>query len=91
MSARNPRPMMPVERLALRKEEAARALGVSDETFDKYIRAHVPVLYAGSVRLYPVKELREYLSREASSPIDECLSEPAARSELTGGRRLRGP
>lgn len=58
-------------RLALRKCEAVEALGVSDETFDKYIRPSLPVVRCGSVRLYPVSALQTWLDDQAVAPLDE--------------------
>ena len=56
-------------RLALRKEEAAVALGISDESFDRYCKPQVRVVRLGSLRLYPVDELRRFLESEASAPL----------------------
>lgn len=57
--------------LALRKDAAALALGVSDETFDKHIRPSLPAVRVGSVRVYPVALIERWLIEHASSPIDE--------------------
>lgn len=57
--------------LALRREAAAHALGVSDETFDKHVRPTLPVVRLGSVRVYPVAALERWLLEHADSPIDE--------------------
>jgi hypothetical protein len=57
-------------RLALRKLEAAQALGISDETFDRYVKPHVRVVRMGGVRLYPIAELERFLAREGSAPLD---------------------
>lgn len=54
-------------RLALRKTEAAKALGLSDESFDRYVRPYVRVVRANSLRLYPIAELERWL-RDSSSP-----------------------
>lgn len=51
--------------LALRKPAAAAALGVSDETFDRYVRPHVRAVRLGSVTVYPVAELARVLDRLA--------------------------
>jgi hypothetical protein len=59
------------EPLALRREDAAAAIGVSDETFDKHVRPTLPVVRLGSVRVYPVDALRDWLCEHADSPIDE--------------------
>ncbi len=57
--------------LALRREAAARALGVSDETFDKHVRPTLPVVRLGSVRIYPVDALQRWLLEHADSPAGE--------------------
>jgi hypothetical protein len=57
-------------RLALRKEEAATALGISDESFDRYVRPHVRVARWGSLRVYPVSELQRFVESEASAPLE---------------------
>lgn len=44
-------------RLAVRKSEAAELLGLSDESFDRYVRPHLPVVRLGTVRLYRVSDL----------------------------------
>ena len=59
-------------RLALRKSEAAAALGLSDESFDKYARSELRVVRVGSMRLYPIAELERWLrDRAAPAPVDE--------------------
>ena len=58
-------------RLALRKLEAAQALGVSDETFDKYVKPHVRVVRWGGVRVYSIRELERFLESEAAAPLDD--------------------
>lgn len=63
------RPAAP--RLALRREEAAQSLGMSDESFDRYVRPHVPVLRCNGLLVWPVEGLREFLVREASAPLED--------------------
>jgi len=65
-------------RLALRREEAARALGVSDESFDRYVRAELPVVRVGTLRLYPVEALNVWLRERASAPVDDLRRRGAA-------------
>lgn len=55
-------------RLALRKPEAAAACGVSDETFDRYVRPHVPRVRLGSVTVWPVDGLAAFLAAQAQTP-----------------------
>jgi hypothetical protein len=78
-AARPPRPPGLLERqehtnaprLALRKPEAAAALGMSDETFDRYVRPTLAVVRAGTVRVYPVAALVAWLDDNARAPVDE--------------------
>lgn len=59
----------PPPRIALRREEAAQALGISDESFDKYVRPHVRVLYFGSLKLWPCSDLERFAQEEAVLPL----------------------
>jgi excisionase family DNA binding protein len=68
-SASERRPSPP--RLSLRVEEAADALGVSVDTFERHIAAELRVVYVGRVRLYPVPELERWLDRQAAAPVAE--------------------
>jgi phage terminase Nu1 subunit (DNA packaging protein) len=55
-------------RVALRRSEAAAALGVSDEAFDRYVRPTLPVVRCGTLRLYPVAALVDWLAERATTP-----------------------
>jgi hypothetical protein len=57
-----------VPRLALQRSDAAAALGMSAEHFDQHVKAHLPVVYSGRLRLYPVEALQRWLDREAVTP-----------------------
>ena len=57
--------------LALRREAAADVIGVSVESFDRYVRPTLPVCRLGTVRVYPVVALEEWLAAHADSPMDE--------------------
>lgn len=57
-------------RLAVRREDAAIALGISDESFDRYVRSSLPVVRIGSLRLYPVSALQRWLDERADAPIE---------------------
>ena len=59
-------------RLALRKEEAAAALGISDESFDRYVKPYVGVVRWGSLRVYPLAELERVLAEQAAAPLEEA-------------------
>lgn len=84
MSARHPpavegpsRVVSSVSRLALRREDAAAALGISDESFDRYVRPTLPVVRLGSLRLYPVAALQAWLVDHAEAPVDELARRSA--------------
>jgi hypothetical protein len=66
--ADKPRPLVV---LALRRADAARALGVSEEVFDEHVRPSLPVARVGGVSTYPVAALEQWLAERAESPIDE--------------------
>jgi hypothetical protein len=57
--------------VALRREDAAAALGVSTEIFDKHVRPTLPCVRLGSLRLYPVAALQEWVLEHAEAPTDE--------------------
>lgn len=62
---------VPVPALALRRPEAAAALGVSVETFDQHVRHAVPACRAGSVTVYPVRGLQAWLDANAATIADD--------------------
>jgi hypothetical protein len=53
--------------ITLSKAEAAQALGVSVDHFDRHIAASLRCVYSGRRRLYPVRELERWAEREAVS------------------------
>jgi hypothetical protein len=70
---RDDRPVIlrPDGRLSLRKGEAAKALGVSDESFDRYCVPHIRCVRLGSVRLYPIAELQAWLDSNSRLPLED--------------------
>lgn len=61
-------------KLALQRREAAAALGVGVDTFDRHIRPHLRCVYVGDLRLWPVAEIERWLESRAMM-----------RGETTGG------
>ena len=61
----------PSATLALRREAAAQALDISEESFDRYVRPSLPVCRLGSIRVYPVSALEAWLLEHADSPVAE--------------------
>ena len=58
-------------RLALRPTEAAKALGLSDESFAKYARPHLKCTRVGSIVLYRPAEIERFLIERESSPVED--------------------
>lgn len=69
MSARptaDPRP----SRLALSPDEAAASLGVSRDYFDEHVAHELRIVRRGRRRLVPVRELEQWLDREAARAVE---------------------
>jgi excisionase family DNA binding protein len=52
----------PVPRLAFNQQEAAEALGISVDHFERHVKAELPVVYSGSLKLYPRQALERWLA-----------------------------
>ena len=52
-------------RLALTRNEAAAALGVSLRHFQRHVQPHLQCIYSGQLRLYPVAELERWIREES--------------------------
>jgi len=64
--------------LALRKPDAAAACGLSDESFDRYVRPYVPRVRLGSVTVWPVDGLLAFLEARGEAPVEELELEERA-------------
>lgn len=60
-----PRPQRQVPRLGLNRAEAAEALGMSPDHFDRHVRPHLRCTYSGQLTLYAVSELQRWLDENA--------------------------
>lgn len=58
----------PGDRITLTVNEAAAALGVSRDHFERHILADLRTIYTGRRRLVPVKELERWADRNAIRP-----------------------
>jgi hypothetical protein len=56
----------PIPRLALSREEAAAALGMSLNSFERHVQPTIRLVRLGRMRLIPVGELERWLSENAS-------------------------
>jgi excisionase family DNA binding protein len=75
-----PEPLRLADRLALRPEEAARALGVSERTLRR-LAPRLPRIRDGGTVLYPVEALRRWLDEQARA---EGAREARIAHEIVG-------
>lgn len=54
-----------VPRLSLTKPEAAAALGMSVDSFERYVQPHVKMVRRGKMRVVSVRELERWLEENA--------------------------
>lgn len=62
---RTRRPLAPVPRLLLSRKEAAAALGVSVDTFERRVQPLIKLVPCGQLLLVPVKELERWCDEHA--------------------------
>jgi hypothetical protein len=67
MSARRrlERPVQPVERILYTREEAAAALGMSIDTFERKVQPFIRVVPCGALVQVPPEELRRWVRENA--------------------------
>jgi hypothetical protein len=58
-----------VPRLALTRAEAADALGMSVDSFERYVQPEIRLVRRGTLRLVPIKELDSWLRQNADLPL----------------------
>jgi hypothetical protein len=63
-------PLAPIPRLALNREEAAAALGMSLDSFERHVQPTVRLLRLGRMRLVPIAELERWLDQNAHRTLD---------------------
>jgi hypothetical protein len=64
-SADKPRRPPPAHRLAVTRAEAARALGVSINSFERHVQPELRIVRRGKLRLIPVREIERWLEENA--------------------------
>jgi hypothetical protein len=57
--------------IALSKPAAAAALGISVDSFERYVQADVRCVRRGSLRLYPVTELQRWADENAERLLED--------------------
>lgn len=65
----NPKP----PRLALTRAEAAEAIGVSLDSFERYVQPELRLVRRGRLRLVAVRELERWLDSNAARLLEETL------------------
>jgi hypothetical protein len=55
----------PGHRLAVTRAEAARALGVSINSFERHVQPELKIVRRGKLRLIPVREIERWLEENA--------------------------
>jgi excisionase family DNA binding protein len=56
----------PVDRVTLTKTEAAEALGVSVDHFERHVQPELRLIHSGRLVLVPVRELERWADRHAA-------------------------
>lgn len=57
----------PVPRVALTREEAAQALGMSLDSFERHVQPHLRIVRVGSMRRVPISELQRWADESAEA------------------------
>jgi hypothetical protein len=70
-----------VPRLAFNQQDAAEALGISVDHFERHIKPALPVIYSGALRLYPRAGLERWLESNAVPRGAERHSSRSQRTE----------
>lgn len=66
-------------RLALTRAEAAEALAMSVDSFERHVQPHLSLVRRGRLRLVAVAELERWLDENAEAPMAEQLPAEVTR------------
>jgi len=69
-----PQVVLQLEPIAVTREQAAAALGMSLDAFEQRVQPFVRLLPNGRRRLVPVAELRRYVEEHVELPIADALT-----------------
>ncbi|MGH2745809.1 MAG: hypothetical protein ACRDN8_25630, partial [Thermoleophilaceae bacterium] len=69
-SADGRRQLAPAHRLAVTRAEAARALGVSINSFERHVQPELRIVRRGKLRLIPVREIERWLDENAQLVLE---------------------
>ena len=62
-----------VPRVTLTRGEAAEALGISIDSFERHVQPELRLIRRGRMRLVPVRELERWADRNASLTLDGAV------------------
>jgi len=60
----------PSPRIALTRAEAAEALGISVDSFERYVQPEIRLIRRNSIRVVPVRELERWVDENAAGALD---------------------
>jgi hypothetical protein len=82
------RPSLPLPRYTLTRREAAAALSMSLNHFERHVQPELKVVPSGQLILIPISELERWVHRHArfliESPVLSLEASPASRSARAG-------
>ena len=58
-----------VPRVALSRDEAAASLGISVDSFERYVQPELRLIRRGRLRLVPISELRRWAEEHAETVL----------------------
>jgi excisionase family DNA binding protein len=61
--------LAPIPRLALTREEAAAALGMSLDSFERHVQPTLRLVRLGRMRLVPIREVERWLEENAERAL----------------------
>ena len=62
-----------VQRVALTRPEAAAALGMSVDSFERYVQPELRIIRRGRMRLIPVSELERWAAENAVFTLEDAV------------------
>lgn len=62
----------PIPRLALTREEAAAAIGMSLDSFERHVQPTLKLVRLGKMRLVPIGELQAWLEQRAEPALRDA-------------------
>lgn len=73
MRVRSSRTLKAVPRIALTRAEASHALGISMDSFERYVQPEVRVIRRGRMRLIPLRDLERWADQNVALTLDRTV------------------